>query len=167
MNTIHFSINRRFWLWRALAAIPMAAISCAMFVSGGLRSTTGWFGIAGVLFFGIGAVVGLWQGRRRGPRLTFDEQGVYDRSLKVGVIAWSDIVGITPYGVAGQPFVGLHLRDPSKYLKRASRMGRLLAWVNSGTGFPLSLNLAGLNADPLQVVDLILARLSQQDLGLD
>lgn len=40
----------------------MAAIGCAMFVSGGLQSAVGWFGIVGALFFGIAAVVGLWQG---------------------------------------------------------------------------------------------------------
>lgn len=155
MTTTHFSINRRFWLLRALGAIPMAALACAMFVSAGLQSPVGWFGVVGVLFFGIAAVVGLWQGTRRGPRLTLDDEGVYDRTLKVGVIAWSDIVGVEPYEVAGQPFVGLHLCEPSKYLKRASGMGQILARLNAGSGFPLSVNLVGLNADPLQVVDLI------------
>ena len=167
MNTIHFGTNRRFWLWRGLGAIPMAAISGAMVVKEGWWSAAGWFGIAGVLFFGIAAVVGLWQGTRRGPRLTLDEEGVRDRTLKVGVIAWSDIVGVEPYGVAGQPFVGLRLRDTSKYLERTSGIWRLLAWVNSGSGFPLSVNLVGLDADPLQVVDLIVAMSSQRDLGLD
>ena len=157
MNTIHFGTNRRFWLWRGLGAIPMAALGGAMFVTEGWRSAAGWFGIVGVLFFGIAAVVGLWQGTRRGPRLTLNDEGVLDRTLKVGVIAWSDIVGVEPYGVAGQPFVGLRLRDPSKYLERTSGMGRLLAWLNSGSGFPLSLNLVGLDADPSRVLDLIIA----------
>lgn len=157
MNTIHFGTNRRFWLSRGLGAIPMAAIGGAMFVTEGWRSAAGLFGIVGVLFFGIGAVVGLWQGTRCGPRLTLDDEGVRDRTLKVGVIAWSDIVGVEPYGVAGQPFVGLRLRDPSKYLERTSGMWRMLAWLNSGSGFPLSVNLVGLDADPSRVLDLIIA----------
>jgi hypothetical protein len=167
MNTIHFGTNHRFWLWRGLGAILMAAISGAMVVTEGWRSVAGWFGIAGVLFFGIATVVGLWQGTRRGPRLTLDEEGLRDRTLNVGVIAWTDIISIEPYGVAGQPFIGLRLQDPSKYLERTSGIWRMLAWVNSGSGFPLSLNLVGLDADPLQVVDLIIARYSQRDLGLD
>lgn len=157
MNTIHFGINHRFWLWRGLGAIPMAAIGGAMFVSEGWQSTAGWFGIVGVLFFGIAPVVGIWQGTRRGPRLTLDEEGVRDRTLKVGVIAWSDIAGVEPYKIAGQSFVGLHLSDPSKYLERTSGIWRMLAWVNSGSGFPLSLNLVGLDADPSRVLDLIIA----------
>jgi hypothetical protein len=157
MNTIHFGTNRRFWLWRGLGAIPMAAISGAMFVTQGWRSVMGWFGIFGVLFFGIAAVVGIWQGTRRRPRLTLDAEGVQDRTLKVGVIAWADIVGVEPYEVAGEPFVGLCLRDPSKYTERTSGMWRMLTWVNSGSGFPLSVNLVGLDADPSRVLDLIIA----------
>jgi hypothetical protein len=154
MTTIHFRVNRRFWLSRALGAIIMAVV-CLLFVRYGLQSAVGWFGIVGALFFGIGAAVGLKEGTRRGPRLTLDDEGIHDRSLRVGVIAWSDIIGIEPYGVAGQPFIGLCLRDPSKYLARASGMGLLLARLNAGSGFPLSVNLVGLKADPLQVVDMI------------
>lgn len=157
MNTIDFGTNRRFWLSRGLGAIAIAAIGGAMIVTEGWQSAAGWFGIAGVLFFGIAAVVGLWQGTRRSPRLTLDENGVQDRTLKVGVIDWSDIVAVEPYEVAGQPFVGLRLRDPSKYLERTSGMWRILAWLNSGSGFPLSVNLVGLDADPSRVLDLIIA----------
>lgn len=167
MNTIHFGTDRRFWLSRGLGAILMAAIGGAMIVAEGWRSTAGVLGIVGVLFFGIAAVVGLWQGARRGPRLTLDEEGVQDRTLKVGVIAWADIVGVEPYAVADQPFVGLRLRDPSKYLERTSGMWRILAWLNSGSGFPLSLNLVGLDADPSRVLNLILARRFPGDLGLE
>jgi hypothetical protein len=168
MNAIHFGTNRRFWLWRALGAILMGAIACAMCLKEGLLTPSGWFGLAGVLFFGAAAVIGIWQGTLRGPRLTLDEDGVHDRTLMVGVISWYDIVGVEPYGVAGQPFVGLHLRDPSKYFARASRLGRILARVNAGAGFPFSLNLVGLNADPSEVVDLIVAaRSNYQALPLE
>lgn len=52
--------------------------------------------------------------------------------------------------------MGLRLRDPSTYLERATPIGRLFARLNSGSGFPLSLNLVGLNATPSRVVHLII-----------
>ena len=115
-----------------------------------------WFGLVGLAFFGTGAIVGIVQATRRGPRLTLDEQGVHDRTLGVGVIAWSDITGAGLYWVAKQPFVSLHLREPAKYVARASRFKRLLLRLNAGAGSaPMSLNLAGLDADPSHVLDLI------------
>ena len=157
MNPIHFDTKRSFWLLRALGAVALGAV-CTMFLRAGLGSLTGWMGLVGLIFFGAGAVVGIVQGLRRGPRLTLDATGVHDRTLGVGVIPWSDIEGAEPYGVANQPFVGLHLREPAKYLARASRMKRLLARLNAGSGLPpFSVNLVGLDADPRKVAWMIMS----------
>src|SRR6476660_6359154 len=104
MTPLHFGTKRRFWLTRALGGLGMAMVA-AMMARAGAGSLTGWVGIAGVIFFGVGAIVGVVQGTRRGPRLTLDAHGVHDRTLGVGVIAWSDIMNAEPYGVARQPFV--------------------------------------------------------------
>jgi hypothetical protein len=97
---------------------------------------------------------------RRGPRLTLDAQGVHDRSLGVGVIAWDDIVSVEPYWVAGKnPFIALQLRDGAKYLARGSRTTRVLSRLNAAATFPsLSLNLVGVDADPVRVAELIMAQ---------
>ena len=157
MTPIHYHTKRSFWLIRAAGAAVFAAV-CALWGRAGLGSVAGWVGLIGLVFFGLGAIVGLVQGLRRGPRLTLDDQGVHDRTLGVGLIAWSDIVRAEPYGVARQPFVGLHLRDPDKYLARASHSRKLLARLNAGAGFPLSINLAGLDADPGEVAEMIMSK---------
>jgi hypothetical protein len=64
-----------------------------------------------------------------------------------------------PYGVARQPFVALQLRDPSKYLARATGLERFLARLDRRSGLsPFSVNLVGLDAEPWFVVKLIMTR---------
>lgn len=156
MTALHYGTKRSFWLYRAFGGAVMASGGVAMLRQGGLGTPLGWFGLAAVLFFGAATVVGLVQGTRRGPRLTLDAQGVHDRSLGVGVIAWEDIRSAVPYGVARQPFIALHLRDTDKYLARASLVKRLLARLNAGSGLPpFSVNLAGVDADPMEVAEMI------------
>ena len=157
MTPIQYYTKRSFWLVRAAGAAVFAVV-CALWLRAGLGTVAGWAGLIGLIFFGVGFIVGIVQGLRRGPRLTLDDQGVHDRTLGVGIIAWSDIVAAEPYGVAKQGFVGLRLRDPDKYLARASRSKKLLARVNAGAGFPLSINLAGLDADPGEVAEMIVSK---------
>ena len=158
MTALHFNTRRTFWLSRAFGGAVMASAGVAMLRAGGLGTAVGWIGLAAIVFFGVGTVVGLVQGLRRGPRLTLDARGVHDRSLGVGVIAWEDIRGVAPYRVARQPFVALYLHEPAKYLARASLVKRLLARLNAGSGLPpFSVNLAGVDADPMQVAELIAA----------
>ena len=158
MTPIHFGTRRSFWLLRALGAFAFVAVG-AYVLRGDPAGAKWWLGIVTVIFGGVGAVVGIVQGSRRGPRLTIDDDGVHDRMLGMGTIAWGDITGVEPYGVAGQPFIGLTLRDPTRYLARASGFKRFLARLNGGPGMPgISLNLVGLDADPMQVVELILSR---------
>ena len=158
MTPIHFGRKRSFWLLRGLGGVAMAALS-AMMARAGQGTFTGWVGIAGVIFFGAAAVVGFVQGTRREPRLTIDDTGVHDRTLGVGVIPWSDIAGAEPYGVAKQPFVGLHLRNEAKYIARASFWSRMLARIHASSGLPaFSVNLSGLEGDPSYIAELIMSR---------
>ena len=157
MSALHFHTKRRFWLSRALGSVGMATASAAM-ARAGMGSPVGWMGLLGATLFGAGAVVGVVQGTRRGARLTLDAEGVHDRTLGVGVIAWSDIVDAAPYWVARKPFVALELREPAKYVARASPVNRLLARLHASSGLPpFSVNLVGLDADPMQVAELIVA----------
>jgi hypothetical protein len=129
-----------------------------MFATANAGSVGGWVGILGVALFGTGAVVGLVQGLRRGPRLSIDDDGIHDRTLGVGVIAWSDIVSAAPYLVAKEPFIGLNLRDPAKYIQRAPPLKRRLARMHAASGMPpFSVNLVGLEGDPARVAQLIMS----------
>jgi hypothetical protein len=159
MTPVHLEIKRSFWLLRALGAIAFSAVCLWTLLRGGLGSAGGLLGLIGLILFGTGAIVGLVAGTRRGPRITIDDQGVNDRSLKVGVIPWSDILGAELYGSAASPFIALYLRDPAPYLARSSAKRRIFARLNSGSGLPpFSINLVGVDADPVQVERLILSR---------
>jgi hypothetical protein len=159
MTPIHFETQRGFWLLRALGAAGMATIGAIWVVKAGLGSFQGWFSMLVLAFGGVGAVVGIREGTRRGPRLTLDERGLHDRSLGVGVIEWSDITRASPYWMAKKPFVALELRDPAKYVARASRFKQLLARQAVANGLPpFSVNLVGVNADATKVAELIMSR---------
>ena len=112
-----------------------------------------WIGWVGAAFFGACAAVIVRELARPGPRLSLSDDGLYDRTLGVGVIAWTDILDAWPVATAGVPFVGLDLRAPDLYLDRLSPARRLAARLNRAAGHaPLSVNLWGLrDADPARV----------------
>ena len=154
MQPIHFGSRRGYWLLMAIASAGMAAGGALILFVDGVPSMVGW---SGLVFFGACAVVGVWQLRESGPRLTIDDDGILDRTLKVGVIAWEDIEGAAVGRVRRNPFIALALRDPAKYTSRLSPLMQRLVKANVALGFPpLSLNLTGLDADPERVAELVM-----------
>jgi len=45
----------------------------------------------GIVFFGGGALVIGWQLFDTRPRVVIDDRGIFDRSLRIGVIEWHDV----------------------------------------------------------------------------
>ncbi len=68
----------------------------------------------------------------RKPALTIDRTGITDNAsgLSVGFIPWSDIVGIRIVTLQAQKYLGVSLRNPNEYLKRAPLVKRLLIRTN-------------------------------------
>jgi hypothetical protein len=119
------------------------------------NQTVGW---ANVVFFGVCAATFLWQVVDARPRLVIDERGVFDRTLGVGVIPWSEIEAVDPRAMMGQQFVSLTLRDPSLLTRRLPQWRRTLTRANRAAGFEeLNLNLGGLAVG----ADVVVARLRQ------
>ena len=116
-----------------------------------------WIGWASVAFFGSGVVVFARQIIDARPRLIIDNVGVLDRTLGIGRIPWSQIVGARLVSIQRVPFISLSLRDPDRWLQRLSPIGRAIATANAGLGLPpFNLNLAAVDADPEQVLQLVL-----------
>ena len=157
MKPVHIETKRSFWLLRGVGSVVLAAVSIVLLLRAVPGTLVWWVSVVAAIFFVMGAIVGIAQGMRRGPRITLDATGVHDRTLGVGVIPWSDIARVEPYGVAQQGFVGLHLHDAAPYLARASMLKRMLARLNRGSGFPpFSVNLAGVDAEPGWVASMII-----------
>lgn len=113
-------------------------------------------GVLSIVFFGLCALVAIQQLTDARPRVVIDDEGVLDRTLKVGRIAWSDIEGAYVRRMHANAFVCLELRDPAKYTAGLSPVMRRLAALNEKLGFtPLSLNLAHTDANPERVAELI------------
>ena len=109
-----------------------------------------------VAFFGVCAAAFAWQLFDRRPRVVIDDSGVFDRSLRVGTIPWSQIEDAYPKSIATAHFVCLVLRDADAWLARLPAWQRSLAERNVPLGFePFSVNLSGLPSRP----DAVLARI--------
>ena len=109
------------------------------------------------LFFGGCALVGFWMLFDTRPRLIIDRAGIYDRTIGVGKIPWSDINNAYIRSIRGNDFICLELRNQNAYLQKLSSIQRFLAQANLSLGFtPISLNLSGVDANSYQVLELIL-----------
>lgn len=125
-----------------------------------------WAGWLSIVFCGLGIPVFLWQILDRRPRIVIDEQGITDRTLGVGTIAWADIENAERASITirGQEmeYIGLHLRNTETYLQKASP-GRRPA-LESGRMFslaPFSLSLHGTDANRVELLRLILDRIGK------
>lgn len=133
-------------------------IGCMGFVGGGIwmvndGAMLGWLCI---LFFGFCSLTFIWQIADPRPRLIIDEQGVLDRKLGVGRIAWSDIRATYLKSIHGSDFICLKLRNANKYKQKLSQVRHSLAGANRGLGFTdFYLNLSGVDVGTDEVIKLI------------
>ena len=122
-----------------------------------LNDGPAWVAWMGIVFFGAGMPLFVWQIIDRRPRLLMDDEGVLDRTLGLGKIPWKDIDGAFLKSIRGNDFVCLELKDADKYLNQLSSVKRLAAGANEKLGFtPISLNLSGVSASSEQVLELVL-----------
>jgi hypothetical protein len=90
-------------------------------------------GVAGILFFGACAAYGLIKFFDSVPGLIVDSKGIFDNSsgISAGLIPWSDITGFKIGSIQGQRFLSIEVRNPDKYIQRASGLKRLLVSLNA------------------------------------
>lgn len=152
MQTITIGGSRKHWSVLTIGGLCFAAAGIFMLLSGG-PPLVAW---AAIVFFGGGSVVSIRQTLDGRPRIVIDDRGIHDRTLGVGVVEWDDITGVSVGIIQGNAFICLGLADPGKYLGRLSPVARRLAELNRGLGFSeISLNLAGTDADPDRIEELI------------
>jgi len=154
MEPVIIAQSRATWIVYLVAALAFVVTGVLLLVAGESRLIA-W---GAVVFFGGCALGFAWQIVDNRPRITISDEGIDDRMLKVGVIAWGDIRALWLYRQKGQPFVGLDLRDPEKYLARLSPLMKRMVALNEKLDLPaLNLNLAGTRAVP-ELVEAMLQR---------
>ncbi len=121
------------------------------------KSRNVWNGWGCLIFFGACVSSFARQLFDSRPRLVLNDEGVFDRTLGVGVIPWSEITGATLRSVNRNYFVCLELRNPEQWTARLPPLKRALVSANKALGFAsLNLNLSGIAADPMEVYKLVL-----------
>ncbi|HEX8276298.1 MAG TPA: STM3941 family protein [Longimicrobiaceae bacterium] len=147
------------WVVGLLLALGLVAAGVFVVLNG-----DPWARWIGVAYFGFCALVIGIQAVDARPRIVIDESGIFDRTLRVGVIAWEDVRGVHPPSARHGSLVPLELRDPDKYVRRLSPLMRRLVAMNRRSGFAhFSLNLSGTGADPAGVVEAIRRGIAARD----
>ena len=112
MSPIEIRVQR-LSTWRLLLIFIVAPIGLYLFL--GYLPTIIWIVLP---IATVAMVVQLIRGQSTEPVIVLDEQGVFDRRLKVGVIDWDDIRRIKSYSLSGALYISLELHNASKYTAR-------------------------------------------------
>lgn len=121
-----------------------------------------WFGI---VFFGLGIPVGLRKLLSRGPQLILCDAGIDDRTNRLGLIPWGEIVGAELRDIHGQKFVMLEMSDPQAWEAKVPDWSRWTFKVSRMLkihGIPV--HVSGLTMGSTDVVAEIQRRLVQHGL---
>jgi len=122
--------------------------------------TTTPYAWLGIMIFVLGAYASGRQLLNRRPRITIDDKGIVDRTLRYGLIEWKDIESAyllrKPIFGIDATFICLRLRDTKKYTDRLPPTARRLVGRNARAGgTPVSLNLIGVDTEPEEILSVI------------
>lgn len=156
----HLHIGTRRWYYVAMLIGALGFVLGGIFLvslPGAHNQLAGW---PAIIFFSGCAVIFIQQIVDARPRLVIDNSGIYDRTLRIGVIPWEDITGAYVKHVQNQPFICLNLVDADRYIAKMHPLARALVKANTAMGFePVNLNLSGVQTDPEAVCALILHKI--------
>lgn len=153
MEEIKIKNSRIKYLFVLIGAFGFVA--CGLFLV--VKTDAVWVGWMSILFFGSMIPLFIWQLKDTAARLIINDQGVYDRTLKVGMIPWHDIQNAFIKEIAGNSFVCLELKNTEHYLSKLNPLMKAAVNANIKLGFtPLSLNLSGVNADANQILEVVI-----------
>jgi hypothetical protein len=98
----------------------------------------------------------LIRGQSKVPIIILDEQGVFDRRLKVGVIEWDDIRRIRSYSLSGAEYISLELHNAKKYESRRPLWLGAISQVQRLFGMTsIAISTNGLDVDHAMLVQLL------------
>jgi len=157
MTTITFQSSRLKYAVLLLIAIFAVSVGAMMVVDA--KAKDAWIGWGGIIFFGASIPLFAREMFDTKPRLVLNDEGVFDRTLGVGIIPWSEITGATLRSVNRNYFICLEVRNPEQWTARLPPLKRAMVSANKALGFAaLNLNLSAIAADPMEVYTLILER---------
>lgn len=159
-------------LYNSIGKNILYLLGCLIFVIGGIwmalyadETSARIVGIASILFFGFGVLVISKQVLDRRVRIIINDEGIFDRTLDVGVIEWRDIEEVYLQSVSGSVFIPLVLEDSNKYLRRTSKTKAKIAAYNEYFGFEtVNLNLSGVKTNGEDILEIIEEEIEKRQL---
>ena len=142
-----------------LSLIFVAGGIFILFVGKDLKAALiGW---SCIILFGFGVIVFLFQILDTRPRIVIGEDGIFDRTLDIGIIEWQDIENAYLNSILGNDFISLVLHNNEKYLQRTGKAKAKLAQYNQTLGFEtINLNLSGINKKSAEIFDIVIKQLT-------
>ena len=137
-------------------------LGCAVFVGLGvlmLRDPTTPKGAAwaGIVFFGLGLPLAIYQLLDRRPQIIINELGVFDRTAHRDFINWEIIQDAYLSGVHKQPFLCLVVDEAFEPSRSKGKFRRGVARLNKDLGFQeLNLSLGSVSVDAERLAAFIL-----------
>lgn len=155
MTSITFKSSRLKYAVLLLIAIFAVAVGAMMVMDA--KAKDAWIGWGCIIFFGASIPLFAREVFNTQPRLVLNDEGVFDRTLGVGIIPWTEITGATLRSVNRNYFICLEVRNPKRWTARMPPLKRAMVSANKALGFAaLNLNLSAIAADPMEVYTLVL-----------
>ena len=135
--------------------VILALLLVALYFYFGRMTFLLWVLSAGVI---IAFVMALRQTLDRGPSIVINEEGIYDKRLRMGTIRWSDIEGVRMHGVGGAYFISLELFNSQQYLSRQPSYVRISnqIWRFYDVS-PINIKVAYMDVLPDELFELIMS----------
>ena len=135
--------------------VILALLLVALYFYFGRMTFLLWVLSAGVI---IAFVMALRQTLDRGPSIVINEEGIYDKRLRMGTIRWSDIEGVRMHGVGGAYFISLELFNSQQYLSRQPSYVRISnqVWRFYDVS-PINIKVAYMDVLPDELFELIMS----------
>ena len=137
--------------WR-VAVFGLIAITALYYMLGYLP-VLGW--VAGIALVII-LVTSVVRRPDTDPCIVLNEQGVFDKRLKIGVIRWSDIRHISCHVIHGGEYISLDLHDAAAYESKRPQWLHLSSQVQRLLGVSsIAISTNGLDVDMQTLANLI------------
>ena len=134
-------------------ALLVLLASCLFYYHHQSNSDAIWF-----LILGVGTSFFVWKSAEvlSSPLVVINDEGIYARSLGVGMIPWRDVQGVQIETHYNNRYICLRVRAGEKYIAKLPPKKRVKAEENSDLGFTrFNIDVKGIKTGLLEIVKII------------
>ncbi|MEC4005858.1 STM3941 family protein [Flavobacterium sp. SUN052] len=110
----------------------------------------GWISL---LFFGLGILIGVFTLLDKRVQIIINEKGIFDKTLKQGLIKWEQIIEVYPIDINNQKFISIVVDETFEFKKNQYKWTEKLNYLVGAQ--KLNLNLSQIKIDENKLSELI------------